>query len=80
MTEQVNHPLHYQADNDSEGIYECIKVIEAWKLGFNLGNCVKYISRAGKKPDAETLTDLKKSAWYLNREIQNMEKQQCQQS
>jgi hypothetical protein len=29
--------------------YEAIKVIEAWDLDFNLGNAVKYISRAGKK-------------------------------
>jgi hypothetical protein len=39
-------PAHYGgADNP----YEAIKVIEAWKLGFCLGNTVKYISRAGKK-------------------------------
>jgi len=66
--EAVNHPDHYGgADNP----YEAIKVIEAWGLGFNLGNTVKYISRAGKK-DAE-LVDLKKAAWYLNRQIQNLE-------
>jgi hypothetical protein len=64
----VNHPAHYGgADNP----YEAIKVIEAWGLGFNLGNTVKYISRAGKK-DA-TLQELKKARWYLDREIANME-------
>lgn len=68
MTEQVNHPTHYGgADNP----YEAIKVIEAWDLGFCLGNAVKYISRAGKKGDR--LIDLKKAAWYLNREISNLE-------
>ena len=42
----VDHPSHYGgADNP----YEAIKVIEAWQLGFCLGNTVKYISRAGKK-------------------------------
>jgi hypothetical protein len=52
---------------------EPITAIEAWGLGFCLGNCVKYIARAGKKtPDA--LEDLKKSQWYLNREIANQEK------
>jgi hypothetical protein len=62
--EEVNHPEHYGgADNP----YEAIKVIEAWELGFHLGNAVKYISRAGKKGDA--LTDLQKAAWYLEREI-----------
>lgn len=67
--EAVDHPPHYGgADNP----HEAIKVIEAWGLGFNLGNTVKYISRAGKKGDA--LEDLKKAAWYLDREIKNMEK------
>lgn len=68
MNEQVNHPEHYGgADNP----YEAIKVIEAWSLNFNLGNCAKYISRAGKKGDA--LEDLKKARWYLDREITNQE-------
>lgn len=65
--EEVNHPPHYGGDTT----YEAIKVIEAWELGFNLGNTVKYISRAGKKQDI--LKDLKKAAWYLNREITNVE-------
>lgn len=69
MAEAVNHPAHYGgADNP----YEAIKVIEAWGLGFCLGNTVKYIVRAGKK-DA-TVQDLKKAAWYLAREIANLEK------
>lgn len=69
MSEAINHPAHYGgADNP----YEAIKVIEAWELNFNLGNTVKYISRAGKK-DA-LLQELKKAAWYLNREITNLEK------
>lgn len=61
----VNHPAHYGgADNP----YEAIKVIEAWGLGFCLGNTVKYISRAEKKGAA--LEDLRKAAWYLQREIE----------
>jgi hypothetical protein len=69
MSEAVNHPAHYGgADNP----YEAIKVIEAWGLGFCLGNTVKCISRAGKK-DAR-LQDLKKAAWYLQREIESQEK------
>ena len=68
MTEAVNHPAHYGgADNP----YEAIKVIEAWRLGFCLGNTVKYISRAGKK-DA-IVQDLKKARWYLDREIATLE-------
>jgi hypothetical protein len=67
--EAVNHPQHYGGAGNP---YEAIKVIEAWELGFCLGNTVKYISRAGKKDDV--LQDLKKARWYLDREIQNREK------
>lgn len=68
-TEAVNHPQHY---GGADNAYEAIKVIEAWQLGFCLGNTVKYISRAGKKDDV--LQDLKKARWYLDREIENLEK------
>lgn len=64
----VNHPTYYQA-----GGIEAIDVIEAWGLGFCLGNTVKYIARAGKK--GNRLTDLKKAAWYLNREIEKEERE-----
>ena len=70
MSNVVDHPAHYGGEDNP---YEAIKVIEAWELGFNLGNTLKYISRAGKK-DA-TLQELKKAAWYLAREISNLEKQ-----
>ena len=70
LLETVNHPAHYGgADNP----YEAIKVIEAWKLGFHLGNCVKYIARAGKK--ADRLEDLRKARWYLDRVISRLEGQ-----
>jgi hypothetical protein len=65
MSEAVNHPAHY---GGAENPYEAIKVIEAWGLGFCLGNTVKYISRAEKKGAA--LEDLRKAAWYLQREIE----------
>jgi hypothetical protein len=65
----IDHPDHYGgADNP----YEAIKVIEAWGLGFNLGNVVKYVSRAGKK--GTQIEDLRKARWYLDREISNQEK------
>lgn len=70
MSEAVNHPSHYGGDT----VYEVIKVIEAWDLGFCLGNAVKYISRAGKKNPEKTLEDLRKARWYLDREITNLEK------
>ena len=65
--EMINHPSHY-----NQGKYEAIDVIEDWKLNFNLGNTVKYISRAGHKDNI--IQDLKKSLWYLNREIERLEK------
>lgn len=75
MSEQINHPSHYGGDT----VYEAIKVIEAWGLGFCLGNTVKYIARAGKKT-GDVLVDLKKAAWYLNREIERLERQEREQS
>ena len=68
--EQVNHPQHYGGVNNP---YEAIKVIDAWGLGFSLGNTVKYISRAGKKNKEKELEDLKKALWYLEHHIQNLE-------
>lgn len=61
----VDHPAHYGGDTT----YEVIKVIEAWGLGFNLGNAVKYLARAGKKDPARELEDLAKALWYLQRQI-----------
>jgi hypothetical protein len=70
MSDRVNHPVHYGgADNP----YEAIKVIEAWGLGFSLGNTVKYIARAGKKDPAAKIEDLRKALWYLSHEIANLE-------
>ena len=67
--EMVDHPTHYGGEDNP---YEAIKVIEEWGLGFNLGNAIKYISRAGKKLD--TLEDLEKANWYINREITKLKK------
>ena len=68
--EQVNHPNHYGGENNP---YEAIKVIDAWDLGFALGNTVKYISRAGKKDSKKELEDLKKAMWYLQHHISKLE-------
>ena len=64
----VNHPRHYTAH--PSGI-ECIQITE--HMGFNLGNAVKYIWRADLKTDA--IEDLRKAAWYINREIQRRERE-----
>ena len=60
------NPQHYK-----RGGIECIDVIEAFELGYHLGNAVKYILRAGRKT-ASPLTDLKKSIWYLEREVKRL--------
>lgn len=64
MTDNVNHPAHYRGG----GGIESIEVIEAFGLGFALGNVVKYVLRSGKK-HATPLEDLRKARWYLDREI-----------
>lgn len=67
----VDHPDHYGGE---ENPYEVIKIIEHYKLGFNLGNTAKYIMRAGKKDPNKHIEDLEKSIWYIQREIQNLKK------
>ena len=61
--DMVNHPPHYKT-----GGIETIDFIEAKNLGYNLGNVVKYISRADYKGDR--LENLKKAQWYMNREVE----------
>lgn len=63
---EVDHPAHYGGADDP---YEAIKVIEAHQLGFHLGNAVKYILRAGKKPGQTEQQDLAKAIWYLERRL-----------
>ena len=67
MTDTVNEPAHYLAHPD--GI-ECIQVCE--HLSFCRGNAIKYLWRAGLKGDA--VTDLRKAIWYIQREIQQLER------
>jgi len=64
----VNHPAHYTAH--PSGV-ECIQITE--HMGFNLGNAVKYVWRAGEKGDA--VEDLLKAAWYIDREIKRLSRQ-----
>lgn len=65
MNDPVNYPAHY-----TDGNIEVIDFIEDKRLGFCLGNAVKYISRAGKKDSEKYTDDLEKAIWYLNREIE----------
>jgi hypothetical protein len=60
--DNVNHPSHYKV-----GGIETIDFIEAKSLSYNLGNVIKYLTRADHK--GNKLEDLKKAQWYLNREV-----------
>lgn len=65
-TEKVDHPSHY-----NKGI-ETIDYIESWDMNFNEGNVIKYTTRAKYKENQ--LEDLKKAKWYIEREIQRINK------
>lgn len=67
MTDPVNHPDHYT--QHPSGV-ECIQITE--HMNFCVGNAMKYLWRAGLKFD--DIEDLKKSAWYINREIERRQK------
>lgn len=60
---EVNHPLHYNV-----GKIEVIEFIEDQKLGYHLGNAIKYICRCDYKEKKKQ--DLEKAIWYLRREIE----------
>jgi len=62
IEDMVNHPPHYKA-----GGIETIDFIEAKGLNYNLGNVVKYITRADLKGDRKE--NLEKALWYLKREL-----------
>lgn len=62
----VNNPAHYKS---SAGI-EAIDVIEAFDLGYHLGNVFKYIARHKRK--GRPLEDIRKAEWYLKRYIESL--------
>jgi hypothetical protein len=64
----VNHPPHYTGH--PSGV-EAITITEHYN--FNVGNAIKYLWRAGLKTQSPT-EDLRKAAWYINREIARLEK------
>ena len=72
MSESVAHPAHYNV-----GGIEVIDAIEAWGFGegFNRGNAIKYIARAGRKDPLREVEDLKKARQYLDCEIARLEGQ-----
>jgi len=67
VSSSVDHPKHYHSQS---GI-EVIDAIEAWGLGFCLGNVIKYVARAGYKDNQRE--DLQNALWYLMRELARYE-------
>jgi hypothetical protein len=55
----INHPPHYQGNR-----FESIEIIEAYRLGFHLGNSWKYLCRHSKK---DGRVGLDKARWYFVR-------------
>ena len=76
MSDPVNHPTHYtssQARCQCGLPIECIQVAEHWN--FTLGNALKYMWRCDYK--GHKLEDLRKARFYLERSIQQLEKDQA---
>jgi len=63
LQDNVANPAHYKV-----GGIETWDFIQAKRLGYNLGNVVKYVSRADYK--GQDIEDLKKARQYLDREIE----------
>ena len=59
----IERPAHYVEGRK----YEPKDVIRDWELNFNLGNVIKYVSRAGRKDSK--IVDLEKAKQYLQFEI-----------
>lgn len=66
--QQVEHPDYYNWFN-----IECIDVVQHFP--FNPGNAIKYIWRAGKKPNSSAINDLRKAKYCIELEIKRLENQ-----
>jgi hypothetical protein len=64
--DEVVRPKHYTSH--PSGI-ETVQITE--HMNFCLGNAIKYIMRSELK--GNQIQDLKKAAWYINREISRIE-------
>ena len=75
MWNSVEHPNYYNT-----GSIEVIDAIEAWGFGegFNCGNAIKYIARAGKKAPAREVEDLQKAKQYIEFEIERLERREAE--
>lgn len=68
MSNNVDHPNHYQSESGLE-VIDVIKAFTSELSGeeaFCIGNAIKYICRYSKKNGVE---DLEKAKWYIDRAI-----------
>lgn len=66
--EGVNHPKHY---NHPSG-YDIIEWIDRFSCGFAVGNCAKYMFRAGNKNGESADKDHEKVKWYFKHEAEKI--------
>ena len=66
--DHVDHPAHY---NSHPSGVECIDIIEHWS--YNIGVAMKYLWRAGLKPGADHVEDLRKAIRCIEREINRLD-------
>jgi hypothetical protein len=69
MPDLVNHPPHY---NQHPSGVECVTIASGFD--YCIGNCIKYLWRAGLK-SSDPMEDLRKAAWYLDYKIKQLEQQ-----
>lgn len=67
MKDAVNNPSHYGGDV----WWEHVKIVEARRWDYLVGNATKYLWRMGKKT-ADPTEDLEKAMWYLRRRRDNL--------
>lgn len=74
--QEMEKPISHQ-DYYNLGCIEVIEAIESWGFGegFNRGNIIKYVVRAGRKDKKTEIQDLKKAMEYLKFEIERLERQ-----
>ncbi len=65
-TSAADHPSHYHAQS---GV-EVIDAVEAWGLGFCLGNVIQYVARWQQKGG---VSDLEKAKRYIDMRINQLE-------
>ena len=67
----INHPPHYTSH--PSGV-ECIEIVEHFNCC--IGQAVQYLWRAGLKEGNDTIQDLSKARWFVDREIDRLKREQ----